>query len=763
MECQSRTIYYQKGFARPKKLIYPEAMLIEDVLGKNGVIANKLGSYELRPQQLEMALAIEKAIEENKHLIVEAGTGVGKSMAYLIPFIFWSVKNNKKVIISTHTKTLQEQLIKKDLPFLRNVLKPVNVFADAEDNNSPPEHGQADSFDFSYALCVGGQNYLCLRRFHQAQSHGAFNTTKEFNEFQHIIQWEVRARRGLRSELDFEPSQSVWSKICRESDLCFGKQCSFKDDCYYNKARRKEYKAQILVTNHHLFFANLASDGRVLPDFDAVVFDEAHTLEDIATSYFGIEISNSRIKYMLDSILNPKTGKGLITRLFDSSNASGQIDQTSIIRDSEKLLNEAGSASDLFFSEIIEKYGTGNKTTRIRKKSAINNYLDKPLSDLFDLLESLSKQVKTDEDRLEIIAFANRCSEINKNISTIINQELEESVYWAEVVRKKSRYESFSNTLQLTNTLEPLNHKSTRCSLLAAPINIAVEFEKKIFGKIRPVILTSATLSINGNFKYIKGRLGIPACIQPGTEKPAISLEQDGFDSRITSEDDYCEKAIGSPFNFSENALIYIPDNIPDPNQQPDEFKNSIIKHIENIIIHSQGRAFILFTSFKMLNSVYEEIQDDLEEFTLFRQGDKPRYLLIEEFKTSHKPVLFGTATFWQGVDVPGEALKCVVITRLPFAVPDDPIIEARMELLKSQNKNPFMFYQVPQAITLLRQGFGRLIRSTTDTGVVAILDPRIKSKFYGKYFLNSLPDCKKVSDIEDIKNFLNPVHNHVD
>ncbi|NOR65687.1 MAG: DEAD/DEAH box helicase [Candidatus Scalindua sp.] len=755
-------IYYEKGFARPKKLIYPETMLIEDVLGKDGVISKKLGSYELRPQQLDMALTIEKAIEENKHLIVEAGTGVGKSMAYLIPFIFWSVKNNKKVIISTHTKTLQEQLIKKDLPFLRNALKSVNAFADAGDNSSLPENGQKDIFDFSYALCVGGQNYLCLRRFHQAQMHGVFNMKKEFNEFQHIIQWEARARRGLRSELDFEPSQAVWSKICRESDLCFGKQCTFKDDCYYNKARRKEYKAQLLVTNHHLFFANLANDGRVLPDFDAVVFDEAHTLEDIATSYFGIEISNSRIKYMLDSILNPKTGKGLITRLFDSSSAPDQAKQTGIINDSEKLLKEAGSASNLFFSEIIEKYGTGNKTTRIREKGTINNYLDKPLSDLFDLLESLSKQVKTDEDRLEIFAFANRCSEINKNISTIINQDLEESVYWAEVEKKKSKYEHFSNTLQLTNTLEPLNHKYTRCSLLAAPINIAVEFEKQIFGKTRPVILTSATLSINGSFKYIRGRLGIPACTQSGTEKSVITLEQDGFDSRITSEDDYCEKAIGSPFNFSENALIYIPDNIPDPNQQPDEFKDSIIKHIEDLVSHSQGRAFILFTSFKMLNSVYEEMADDLEAFTIFRQGDKPRYQLIEEFKTSQKAVLFGTATFWQGVDVPGEALKCVIITKLPFAVPDDPIIEARMELLKSQNKNPFMFYQVPQAITLLRQGFGRLIRSTTDTGVVAILDPRIKSKFYGKYFINSLPDCKKVSDIKEIKNFFDSAHNHV-
>ena len=226
-------------------------MLIKDVLGKNGIISDKLDSYELRPQQMEMALAIEKSIENNKHLIVEAGTGVGKSIAYLIPFIFWTIKNKKKVIISTYTKTLQEQLIKKDLPFLRNALKYPNP--NECHNNSTTDSAQQDKFDFSFALCVGGQNYLCLRRFHQAQRHGILNTKKEFNEFQNIIQWEARTKKGLRSELDFEPSQAVWSKMCRESDICFGKKCTFKDDCYYNKARRKEYKAQILVTNHHLF------------------------------------------------------------------------------------------------------------------------------------------------------------------------------------------------------------------------------------------------------------------------------------------------------------------------------------------------------------------------------------------------------------------------------------------------------------------------------------------------------------------------------
>lgn len=284
-------------------------MLIKDVLGKDGIIANKLDSYELRPQQMDMSLTIEKSIEENKHLIIEAGTGVGKSMAYLIPFIFWTVRNKKKVVISTYTKTLQEQLINKDLPFLRNALRPADD--STRQNDLPPEskYEQEDKFDFSYTLCVGGQNYLCLRRFNQLQMHGLINTKKEVKELQKVIQWEGQTKNGLRSELDFEPSQSVWSKVCRESDLCFGKKCIFYDDCHYYKARRREYKAQILVTNHHLFFANLVNAGRVLPDFDAVVFDEAQTLEDVATSYFGIAISNFNVKFLLDSILNPKPEK----------------------------------------------------------------------------------------------------------------------------------------------------------------------------------------------------------------------------------------------------------------------------------------------------------------------------------------------------------------------------------------------------------------------------------------------------------------------
>lgn len=704
-------------------------MLIKDVFGNNGAIAEKLGAYELRPQQIDMALAIEKSINENRHLIIEAGTGVGKSLAYLVPFIFWAVKEQKRIVISTYTKTLQEQLINKDLPFLRNAL-----------GSTSKETG---GLDFSFALCVGGQNYLCIRRFNQALKHGLLETKKEIKEFQKIIGWEEQTKSGLRSELDFEPSQAIWSKVCRESDLCFGKKCLFKDDCYYNRAKRKEYKAHILVTNHHLFFANLVNEGRVLPRFDAVVFDEAHTLEDVATNYFGIEVSNFKVKFLLDSILNPKTGKGLITRLLKPSHLPArpggknvQTGRRKVTTNIEKKLKEVEDALNLFFSEIIKKFGNGKLTTRIRKKGVIKNYLNKPLCDLSGTLKSLFSLAGTDEERLEINAFANRCDEINKNISALINQDLEECVYWAEVEKRvKSRHAYFSNVLQSTTSSGPLSQRHIRCSLFAAPVNIAGEFKRQIFDMIRPVIMTSATLSTNGNFNYIKGRLGIP--------------------DRQLDEGDCTEKIVGSPFDFAKNALIYVPDNMPDPNLGFDKFKSNVTKQIKDILFVTQGRSFVLFTSFDMLNTVYEKLKDSMNLFTLLRQGDKPRYKLVEEYKISHKPVLFGTNTFWQGIDVPGKALECVIITKLPFAVPDDPIIEARMELLKARNKDPFTHYQLPQAIILLRQGFGRLIRTKADIGIVAILDPRVKTRYYGRHFLNSLPDCNKVSDIEDIKTFL--------
>ncbi|GJQ59089.1 MAG: DEAD/DEAH box helicase [Candidatus Scalindua sp. AMX11] len=705
-------------------------MLIEDVFGKKGILAKNLMGYEARPQQIEMAHLIGKSINENRHLIVEAGTGVGKSLAYLVPYILWSSKKNRKVVISTYTKTLQEQLVQNDLPFLRDVLRSVSL--------------GTGSNAFSFAICIGGQNYLCLRRFNQVQQQGLLETREEAKAFEEIIKWEGETKSGVRSELEFEPSRSTWGNICRESDLCFGKKCEFKEECYYNKARRREFKAQILVTNHHLFFANLVNDGCVLPKFDAVVFDEAHTLESVATSYFSIEISNLKVKFLLDAIFNPKTGKGMLPRYLHTRKKGVEIEQA---------LVEAKEACDLLFSEAMNTFSDERVSKRIMQKGAIDNVLSKPLSNISSLLRVLRDQAKREDEGLEIEAYARRCDETNQNLSTFIDQDLEEGVFWAEVRgRQKTGKTRFSDALQLDNLFEPLSHSAKRCSLFAAPINIADEFRRQVFNKIRPVVLTSATLSTNGNFHYIKERLGVPA--RPGNSEAVFhTIDTGGLASQVGREE-CIEKCIGSPFNFSKNALIYLPENISDPNREPGEFKLQIIEQIKDLLIITQGRSFVLFTSFEMLNGVYEGLKKSLSSFTIFRQGDKPRYKLVEEFKRSNKSILFGTITFWQGIDVPGKALECVIITRLPFAVPDDPIIEARMELLKKQQKSPFIHYQIPQAITLLRQGFGRLIRTKSDIGIVAILDPRIKTKHYGKFFLNSLPNCEKVTDIKLVERF---------
>ncbi len=706
-------------------------MLIEDVFGVNGIFAKRLKGYESRSQQINMARVIEKSIIENRHLIIEAGTGVGKSLAYLVPFILWSSKKNKKVVISTYTKTLQEQLVQNDLPFLRDVLSPLSL-------------GSGDD-GFSFAICVGGQNYLCLRRFNQLQSEGLPETREETKSFEEIVKWERHTKSGIRSELEFEPLKSIWSKICRESDLCFGKKCAFKEACYHNKARRREFRAQVLVTNHHLFFANLVNDGSVLPKFDAVVFDEAHTLEDVATNYFSIEVSNLKVKYLLDSILNPKTGKGLVPRILRTREQGFEI---------EKVLIEAKEACDILFSEVICKFADKRIQKRIMKRGAIDNTLSKPLSNLSSSLRLLRDLAQSEEEELEIEAYARRCDETNQNLSTFIDQDLEEGVFWVEVEgRHKTGQTRVSDSQQLINLFEPLDHSSKRCSLFAAPINIADELRRRVFCKMRPVVLTSATLTTNGNFHYIKERLGVPARLA-NSEAPFNVTDARGLSPEVGSEG-CMEKAIGSPFHFSKNALIYLPENIPDPNQEAEAFTLQVIEQTKEIIMTTQGRAFILFTSFAMLNTVYEGVKTGLSSFTLFRQGEKPRYKLVEEFKRSDKPVLFGTITFWQGIDVPGRALECVIITRLPFAVPDNPIIEARMELLKKQQKSPFMHYQIPQAITLLRQGFGRLIRTKSDVGTVAILDPRIRTKYYGKFFLNSLPNCEKVTDIQSVERFL--------
>ncbi|MFH1784136.1 MAG: helicase C-terminal domain-containing protein, partial [bacterium] len=652
-------------------------MKLRDVFSEQGLISRVLDNFEFRPQQMIMAEAVEGAVSLRRHLLAEVGTGVGKSLAYLVPFIQWAKDKDKKVVVSTYTKTLQEQLVKKDLPFLKSIL----------------------GIDFNFALCVGGQNYLCLRRFSQGYKNDLFESDRELDEIGRIRVWAETTETGLYSDLDFEPRDGTWNKICRETDLCMGRKCQYKKECFYNKARSFQNQADILVVNHHLFFANLSSGGRVLPSFEGVVFDEAHTLQDVATSYLGVEINNFRIKYFLDTIFNPKSKKGYLKRIRQINNSKADRVNTSMMR--------MRTAGDMFFRELVEKFGNETKLQRVRDKNIIFNHIKEPMGELLSCLESVLHDVQELEDRIQIKSFITRGRGINSAIDIILNQSLGDiaqsdedqkekiegssyGVYWVEIISRARR---------------------PRYSLYGAPVDISREFKTMVLDVIAPVVFTSATLSTNSNFDFIRKILG------------------------IESAD---EILLSSPFDYSYQALVYTPSHMSDPTVDFGLYQQDVIREIKDILDVMRGRTFILFTNYRMLDAISAILKEELVEFNILRQGDAPRYRLLEEFKSKENSVLLGTTTFWQGVDVPGRALECVIITKLPFAVPDDPVVEARMELLREQGKNPFLEYQLPQAVIMMRQGFGRLIRRNTDIGMVAILDPRIKTRFYGRSFVEA-------------------------
>ena len=631
------------------------------ILGETGMIAQAMRmAYEHRPQQIEMAAAVEKSLRDKSHLIVEAGTGVGKSLAYLVPLVLWTREENCRAVVATYTKALQQQLVDKDLPFLKNVLG-----------------------DFRYALCVGGENYLCLRRFDYL-CIGNLYEQNEIEPLNRLFAWSTMTRTGLRSELDIEPPPGLWAKACRQTDLCFGKDCSYYKDCFYLKAKSIEQQAHILVANHHLFFADMATGGNVLPQYKAVVFDEAHQVEDVATDYLGVEVTNFSVKYLLDTLLSQRTRKGLLTRLTvqdaDAQILRGMVDGLRVI-------------SDNFFLNLHPLLSK-EAALRIRQRKIVPDILSEPLMELRDSLLELT--VESQEEELEVKAFAARAQALASAVRINLDQSAEGFVYWAE--RENMRYR-----------------------LVASPIDVADTLRENLFGKADTVILTSATLSAAGAFTYVKNRLGLDA--------PT-------------------ELQLDSPFDFENQALLYIATGLDD--QQASGYQERFDAELKSVLTITQGRTLVLFTSYGQLRKSAETLRKELPELGFLCQGEMPAYRLIEQFKTLPSAVLMGTASFWQGIDIPGEALQCVVIAKLPFAVPDEPIVEARMERLK----NPFFEYQVPQATLLFRQGFGRLIRTKTDRGAVAVLDSRIMTKNYGKWFLKSIPKCRITDERERFREF---------
>ena len=651
---------------------------LKQILRPGGAIAQHLNGYEFRPQQLQMAEAVADALGANEHLIVEAGTGVGKSFAYLIPAICLALETEQTVVISTNTISLQEQLIKKDIPFLQEVLP----------------------FPFTAVLAKGRSNYLSRRRLQSLLTYeqGLFETLEEVEELDRIAQWVENTDDGSKADLEQQPMFEIWNKVASDRDNCLRQKCPTYETCFYFKARKEMNEANLIVVNHHLLFSDLEirksnPKSAILPNYNYLIIDEAQHIEPTATAHASIELSNSRVKWFLDSLYNPKGSRGLLVRFGDSRMVN--------------LVGEAREHADLLFGSILDwldakgakDWGRG-ATQRVDQNNFVNNTLEMPLIQLHQGLKKMVQGAQTDDDQQEISAHLHRCHQLSEDLDLMIDHTHADYVYWINSSRR-SRF--------------------NRITLNATPVNVSQGLEEHLFGEIDSIIMTSATLATNRNFSYFKQRVGLSDCR---------------------------ELIAGSPFDYLKQVEIHIPKHMPDP-RSGDEYTQAAITQIKHYLKMTHGKAFVLFTSYRMMDEVYEEIIPYLEQLEIasFKQGGGlSRSAMLNAFRRDTNSVLFGTSSFWEGVDVQGESLSNVIITRLPFEVPTHPVIEARVKQIEERGGNSFMEFSLPEAIIRFKQGFGRLIRTTTDTGIIVILDARIKTKFYGKQFLNSLPQCKMIT-----------------